>query len=209
MPEIRGVLFDYGLVLSGPPEASAWKRMREVLKAEEADFHAAYWRPRHDYDRGALSGVGYWGVVARDLGRTLEDRELLELLEADVQLWTQPNQAMIGWAAALQRAGVPTGVLSNLGDAMEEGILRCCPWLADFQHHTFSHRLRIAKPEAAIYRHAVEGMGLPAREVLFIDDREDNILAAREEGLQAVRYEDHGRFLAELRELEVRGIPLP
>ena len=27
-----------------------------------------------------------------------------------------------------------------------------------YHHHTFSHRLRLAKPELAIYQHAIEGL---------------------------------------------------
>jgi putative hydrolase of the HAD superfamily len=153
MPVIRAVLFDYGLVLSGPPEEAAWERIRELLGADEASLHAAYWRPRLDYDRSTLDGRGFWRVAARELGRSLREDEVAALMEADVELWTQPNQAMIDWAAALQRAGVRTGILSNIGDAMEEGVRLRCPWMADFDHHTFSHRLRMVKPEAEIYRH--------------------------------------------------------
>ena len=196
---VRAVLFDYGLVLSGPPHPPAWERMRDLFNAPEAVFHHAYWRSRHAYDRGELTGEAYWRQVAADLDHRLDPERLQALLRWDTELWTQPNQAMIDWAAALQAAGVRTGILSNLGDAMEVGVLERCPWLGGFAHHTFSHRLRLAKPELAIYRHAAEGLGVPPAQVLFIDDREDNIEAARQAGMQAIRYTDHDAFLEELR----------
>ena len=62
-------------------------------------------------------------------------------------------------------------------------ILARCGWLSNFAHHTFSHRLGIAKPEAAIYAHAAQGLATAPEHVLFIDDREDNIQAARQAGL--------------------------
>src|SRR5579875_3566364 len=108
-PRVEAVLFDYGLVLTGPPDPEAWKKMRDLLGADEPAFHAAYWRNRHDYDRGALDGPRYWEAVARDLSRPLQEAELGVLLKADTALWTQPNQPMIDWAAALQAAGVRTG----------------------------------------------------------------------------------------------------
>jgi len=209
MPLIRAVLFDYGLVLSGPPDPAAWERLRRLLGADDASFHAAYWKPRHDYDRGALDGPGFWRVVARELGRSLSAEEVAELLAADVELWTQPNQAMIDWATALQRAGVRTGILSNIGDAMETGVRLRCPWIADFAHHTFSHRLRMVKPEAGIYRHAIEGMGVPAGQVLFVDDRLENVEAARAEGLQAIQYVDQASFVKAMREGGFEGLPPP
>lgn len=196
---VDAVLFDYGLVLSGPPSPAAWQRMKDILHAGEAEFHAAYWRPRHDYDRGSLNGEAYWHTVARELDRTLASADLDALLAADIDLWTEPNQLMIDWAAHLQQRGMRTGILSNLGDAMERGILERCAWLGDFAHHTFSHRLLIAKPEPAIYAHAAEGLGVPAPHVLFIDDREDNILAARRAGMQAIQYSSHAAFLEQMR----------
>jgi putative hydrolase of the HAD superfamily len=183
--------------------------MRGLLGADEPSFYAAYWRPRHEYDRGALDGRGFWHAVAEELGRTLRESEVETLLEDDVELWTQPNQPMIDWAVALQRAGVRTGILSNIGDAMEAGVRRGCPWIAGFAHHTFSHRLRMAKPEAEIYQHAIESLGVPAERVLFIDDREENVEAARAAGLQAIQYVEYASFVRAMREGRFEGLPLP
>jgi putative hydrolase of the HAD superfamily len=203
------VLFDYGLVLSAPPDPASWQRMKDILHAGEPRFHAAYWRPRHDYDRGLLDGPGFWRNVAAELGHPLTANDLAALIEADTVLWTQPNQPMIDWAAALQRAGIRTGILSNLGDAMELGILDRCSWLKDFAHHTFSHRLRLAKPDAAIYRHAIEGLGVPADQILFIDDRAENIEGARAAGLRVLQYTGHDTFLRDLETGHFDGLPLP
>ncbi len=192
---VQAVLFDYGLVLSGPPDPIAWARMRHILGASEPAFHHAYWQPRHDYDRGALSGETYWQAVAAELGRPLTRPDHDALLAADLALWTQPNPPMIDWAARLQRAGIPTGILSNIGDAMETGILARCSWLGAFDHHTFSHRLGIAKPDLAIYAHAARGLQTDPAHILFLDDREDNIEAARQAGMQAIKYTDHAAFL--------------
>ncbi len=194
-PPIHAVLFDYGLVLSGPPDPTAWGQMKDLFGASEETFHAAYWGPRHDYDRGALNGDTYWHKVARTLGRDLTPAEHAKLIEADTALWTQPNGPMIDWAAQLQAAGVRTGILSNLGDAMEDGILARFAWIAEFAHHTFSHRLGIAKPELAIYAHAAEGLAIEPENVLFLDDREENIRAARAAGMQAILYSSHEAFL--------------
>ena len=162
MPQIRAVLFDYGLVLSGPPDPIAWQRMEAILDATQPELRAAYWRHRNNYDLGVLNGVGFWSVVGAELGHPPADDELTQLLEADVDLWTQPNQPMIDWAAALQSSDTSTGILSNMGDAMETGIIARFPWIAGFPHRTFSHRLGIAKPDERIYRHAIAGTGEPA-----------------------------------------------
>ena len=209
MPLIRAVLFDFGLVLSGPPDPSAQRRMETILNTTHPDLQAAYWRHRSDYDLGVLNGESFWRNVAADLSHPLTDDELAQLLQADVDLWTQPNQPMIDWAAALQRAGISTGILSNMGDVMETGIIVRFPWIARFAHHTFSHHLGIAKPDERIYRHAIAGVGEPAVATLFIDDRIENIEAARAIGLQAIHYTSHNDFLRAFRDANFTGLPLP
>lgn len=209
MPEIRAVLFDYGLVLSGPPDPIAWRRMQTVLGVADPDFHDAYWRHRHNYDLGALDGLTYWRTVAADLDRSLNAEQLSALSDADVDLWTQPNQPMIDWAHALQSDGRATAILSNMGDAMETGIRGRFPWIERFVQHTFSHRLRIAKPDERIYRHAIDALSVPATEALFIDDRIENVEAARAVGIHAIQYLNHDVFLRELESRRFSGLLLP
>ena len=196
--KISAVLFDYGMVLSDVPEAADWRLLERVLDVEEEAFQAAYWKYRDAYDRGALSAQTYWEIVARDLNKPIDAAILRALIDADTVVWTQPNPVMMEWAASLNRSGMKTGILSNIGDAMESGVLGRFPALAEFTHHTFSHRLGIAKPDAAIYRHAVEGLGVPVEEILFVDDREENIRAARVAGMVAVQYIGHAAFVEEM-----------
>ncbi len=207
-PPIEAVLFDYGLVLTGPAHPPAWERMKSLLGAEEAPFHAAYWRYRQGYDSGALTGDAYWRKIAEDLGQP-QGASLRALIEADTDLWTEPNQPMIDWARSLQARGMRTGILSNLGDAMEKGIRERCPWLTRFDHLTFSHRLGITKPEAAIYGYAARGLGLEPARILFIDDREDNIAGARAAGMHAIRYTDHHSFMEAMRNAGLGSLLTP
>jgi putative hydrolase of the HAD superfamily len=188
MPNVQAVLFDYGMVLSQPPDPAAWQQMQQLLGVTADELERGYWQFRDAYDRGALSGVAYWHAVAQSMARPLDEPILHALLDADTALWTRPNEPMIAWAQSLQRAGVPTGILSNLGDAMEAGLFARLPWLHSFQHHTFSHRLGIAKPDLAIYRHAAAGLSVEPEAILFIDDRAENVAAARAADMLAIRY---------------------
>jgi putative hydrolase of the HAD superfamily len=206
MLPIRAVLFDYGQVLTGPPDPTALATMQRLLEVDEPTLQTAYWQHRDAYDRGILSGIAYWQQVATDVHRTLDPTSLAALIAADNALWTQPNQPMIDWAAGLQRAGIKTGILSNIGDEMEIGIRTRFPWLTRFAHHTFSHRLGIAKPDPAIYLHAAEGLAVPPAQILFVDDKEENIFAARTAGMVAVQYTGHPAFMQEMKRLGLESL---
>lgn len=177
--QVKAVLFDFGLVLSGPANVVVWDEMKRELAMDEATFHPSYWQFRDEYDRGTLNGTEYWNAVA---GRKLQDAEVAELKRLDTELWTDMNEPMVAWAERLQKAGVKTGILSNIGDAMEDGIRGKLAWVAEFTHAVWSHQLKMRKPEPEIYAVAVKGLGVPAEQILFVDDREENIRGAEAAG---------------------------
>jgi putative hydrolase of the HAD superfamily len=199
---VTAVLFDYGLVRSGPPYPPAWQKMRTIMSLDEPAFHAAYWTHRRDYDRGIHSGPAYWRTTGKNTGLTLNDSQIEALIAADNELWTQSNQPMIDFAQRLQAAGTCTGILSNLGDSMMHGVLAVMPWLSGFDFLLWSHTLGLAKPDLDIYLRAAEGLATPPAQILFIDDREENIAGGQAAGMQTIRYTDHAQFE---QDMEARG----
>jgi putative hydrolase of the HAD superfamily len=203
MTPIHAVLFDYGMVLSGPPDPAAWARMRSVTGLSEELLHREYWAHRHAYDRGDLSAVAYWNKAAAGAGIVLTPTQLTNLVEADTDFWSTLNLPMLDWAQRLQRSGIPTGILSNMPDAMEAGLRARHHWIEAFNHHTWSHSLNLAKPEPAIYLRAAEGLRTAPANILFIDDKAENIEAALAVGMQAIHYTTHAAFI---HEMHARGL---
>jgi len=174
--------------------------MRSLTGLEEEPLHREYWAHRHPYDRGDLTANAYWHLIGANNGLELTPTQIAGLIQADVDLWGDLNPPMVEWAGQLQRAGVRTGILSNIGDAMAEGLVARFDWIGNFHHCTWSHSLNLAKPEIAIYRHAAEGLATDPAKILFVDDRSDNIAAARAFGMQAIQYTNHQQFLDEMKE---------
>ena len=195
---VRAVLFDYGMVLSGPADPAAWARMLRITGLDEERFKLGYWHPRHAYDRGTHTGAEYWLEVGKHAGVVFAPHQVEALIEEDTSLWTQVNSPMIEWAARLQAAGTKTGILSNLGDAMTIGVLSKMKWLEAFDYKLFSHTLKLAKPELLIYHAAIQGLAVQPEEILFIDDRPDNCAGGRLAGMQVIQYGDHAVFVSEM-----------
>lgn len=198
MPPIEAVLFDYGMVLSAPPLPTAWERMKSITGLDEAALHAGYWKPRHDYDRGTHTGEQFWRLVGTNSGLELTETQLAELMRADIDLWGELNQPMVEWVWDLHRANIRTGILSNMGDVMSAGLVAKYDWLGRFHNKIWSHDLKLAKPELEIYHHAVRGLETAPDRILFIDDKEENLVPARQAGLQTICYTTHPDFVAEM-----------
>jgi putative hydrolase of the HAD superfamily len=199
MTPVKAVLFDYGMVLSAPPDPAAWARMLSLTNLSEEQLHRGYWAHRHAYDRGDLTAESFWNHAAAPTHAILTPQQLTALLAADVDYWSTLNPPMLAWARSLQRASIPTGILSNMPGPMETGLRARYPWIDEFTHHTWSHAVNLAKPEPAIYLHAAEGLQTPPANILFLDDRPENIEAALAIGMQAIHYTTHAAFVDQMR----------
>jgi putative hydrolase of the HAD superfamily len=183
---LRAVVFDYGMVLTGPPDPAAHAALVRITGLAPARLDEIYWAHRLDYDRGVLTGEEFWRNFAADAGLPLSQAQLDELNHWDVRMWMTQNPPMIAWQLALKQRGLLTAVLSNMGDAVCAGILREYKWLSRFDVLVWSYQLLLVKPEPAIYHHLLEKLGTRPEETLFIDDRAENVAAANALGMNGL-----------------------
>ena len=185
---LRAVILDYGMVLTGLPDAKAHEAMVRITGLSVDEFEKFYWADRHAYDEGKLSGVTFWQKVARDAGLSLTSADIDELNRQDARMWTTQNPAMLAWQRELKAAGIRTAILSNMGDSVLEKIEREFRWIHDFDVLVWSFQLHMAKPDPAIYRYALQQLGTRPEETLFIDDKLVNVEAAQALGLKALEF---------------------
>ena len=185
---LRAVIFDYGLVLSGPAVPAARARLLQLTGLQEEIFDAHYWKYRLDYDRGSLNGPSYWQTIARDTGISLTPEQISAIVEQDVLLWASLNPVMLQWVLRVQAAGLKTAILSNMGAELLAHMRQNFRWLDTFDHHTWSCELNVVKPEAAIYTHTLEALEVHPNEALFLDDKIENVEGARRVGIHALLF---------------------
>jgi putative hydrolase of the HAD superfamily len=206
---IRAVIFDYGEVLC-TPDLAAHRRHLDITGLDNDTFERLYWRDRHDYDLGNVDGPAYWEKFARDAGLTFTPAQIAALIENDVLLWVCVDERMLAWAAALQRAGIFTAILSNMVPEVLRYMRQEFAWLAHFTNQTYSCELRIAKPDPAIFTWTCDQLGVRPNEALFIDDRLINVQAAEHLGLHAIHFRGIDQLRADLAARNLlQGLPQP
>jgi len=182
------VILDYGLVLCLPPTREAVDRMAGVFGIDHGTFWSLYERNRGLYDRGDLDASEYWSRFASDAGRSIDEAETRSLRAWDIEMWSRLNQPLLRWARNLRSAGYRTAVLSNLHAEFAAHVRKTCPWLEHFDYPIFSSEVGFIKPDLEIYEHCLRVLQANAAEVIFLDDREANIRAARAKGITALHY---------------------
>ncbi|HEX5394911.1 MAG TPA: HAD-IA family hydrolase [Candidatus Saccharimonadales bacterium] len=97
-----------------------------------------------------------------------------------------PHPTIRKLAKRLREHGIRTGILSNTILGMPLAI-RLTGGYRGFAPVILSSKVGIAKPNSGIYDIAIKRTGAKPREILFIDNRAENIEAARKLGLHVIR----------------------
>jgi putative hydrolase of the HAD superfamily len=207
---LRAVIFDYGMVLTGPPDQKAHQELVRITGLPEDRFERLYWADRHAYDEGKLTGIAFWQKFLRDSGLDGGQAMVEELNRWDARMWTTQDPEMVAWQGRLRKNGIRTAILSNMGDSVLDNIRREFHWIDDFDVLVWSFELGFAKPDPRIYRHALQKLGTDAEQALFLDDKKVNVDAALELGMQALEFTTVARLR---QDLKARGLeaelPLP
>jgi HAD superfamily hydrolase (TIGR01509 family) len=133
----------------------------------------------HQASMGTISAAEFWNRVGLD--EEVEDRYLPAL-------------------------GLSDGLLEFLDTMRERGIRLAClsndvgPWSLKTRRRfglekfistwVISGDVHCRKPDGRIYRILLDALGCPAKSVIFVDDREKNLVAARECGIHGIRFAD-------------------
>ena len=207
---LRAVVFDYGMVLTGQPNADAHDAMVRITGLSHDQFENLYWADRHAYDEGKLTGLEFWQNLVRDAKLNLDAAAIDQLNAWDARMWTTQNPAMLAWQSALKQHGIRTAILSNMGDTVLASIQREFDWLSRFDVLIWSFEHNMAKPDPAIYRLTLDKLATRPEETLFIDDKQANIDAARALGMIAIQFSTIEKLREDLIAAGFDGqLPLP
>lgn len=194
-------MFDLGEVLV--PSAGLERRLAAALGVSEPALREAYWRHRARHDLGEPPDR-YWTAVCTELGLAPVRARLDAAERADVTFWSTlpPSSSLL--IADLAQARVRLAVLSNAPRGLAAAV-RAAAWSSPFDRLLFSADVGAAKPSQDIYRRADVEFGTAPEQVVFFDDRVDNVRAAVAHGWDAHHWEGAARAVRVLRERGVLG----
>jgi 2-haloacid dehalogenase len=148
-----------------------------------------------------------------DAGRPLDEMvaELIskhpdhrELIRAYVPRWLEtipgPVPGSLALVERLAARAVPIYGITNFGTEFWAMFRPTAPVFDLFRDIVVSGAEKMVKPDPRIYQLAIDRFGITAERSLFIDDRRDNIDAARDFGLQVHHFKDAATLETDLRQ---------
>jgi putative hydrolase of the HAD superfamily len=92
-------------------------------------------------------------------------------------------------------------ILSNTNELHFEYCMNHYPIMKSFDGYFLSYKLGMRKPELNIYEHLIKNFSCKPEEILFIDDKNENVMVASKIGIKTIEYTSHSFFLMEIEKI--------
>ena len=130
---------------------------------------------RWDFFEQARQAIGFHGTF-EEFGEFFGD--IFTAIPPMIELHTE-----------MRRRGVPTYIFSNTNDLAVEHVRRNFPFFKNFDGYIYSYEVGVMKPEAKIYEALEKLAGRHGAEILYLDDRPENVVAGAARGWRTILHE--------------------
>jgi glucose-1-phosphatase len=196
---VKAVVFDLGKVLLDFDYSIAARRIaaRSKVPPEKIRQFIDYSPLLFRLERGQLRTQQFYEEVCAATGFDATVEEFSDFF-ADIFV---PIEPMVELHAALRQQGIPTYIFSNTNDLAITHIRRNFPFYGNFDGYILSYEQGVMKPDAAIYEVVERQSGRRGSEILYLDDRPENVAAGAARGWQVILQETPEKSRAAIQEL--------
>ena len=180
-------IFDLGKVLVDFDYTIAARKIAARSAKAPADLHAFLGSSPLlvEYESGRLTRQGFYAAVTDAIGFQ-GDLEEFSSYFADI---FSPLPEMIALHAELRQRGFKTYIFSNTNDLAVELVRRDFPFFKDFDGYIFSYEVGAMKPLPEIYAAMEKMCGRQGADLIYLDDRAENIAAGAARGWRVILHE--------------------
>ena len=196
---VKAVVFDLGKVLVDFDYTIAARRIaaRSKVPAEKIMRFVDYSPLLFRLELGQVTTEQFYEEVCAATGF---DGSLAEFADFFADIFV-PIEPMIELQAALRQRGVPTYIFSNTNELAISHIRRAFPFYSNFDGYILSYEHGVMKPDAGLYKVVERQSGRRGSEILYLDDRHENVAAGAARGWQVILQETPEKSRAAIQEL--------
>ena len=196
---IRAVVFDLGKVLVEFDYGIAGRKLalKATMAASDLGSFLVHVPLIVRYETGLITSEEFYQEV-RSASGYLGDMEEFASLFADI---FTPIEPMVQLHSELRQQGFPTYIFSNTNDLAIRFIRRNFPFFKNFTDYILSYEHQSMKPDPKLYEVVEAKSGVRGAEILYLDDRPENIAAGQARGWQVILQETPEKTLEQIRRL--------
>jgi HAD superfamily hydrolase (TIGR01509 family) len=195
----HAVVFDLGKVLVDFDYAIAARRIsaRGKMTVMEIANYINQSQIFVEYESGRVTTQQFYDEIRRVTGFSGDLAEFSSCF-ADIFTAIEP---MVQLQAELQRRGMPAYAFSNTNELAVEHIRRSFPFYSMFDGCILSYEHGAMKPDAKLYEVVERETGRQGAEILYLDDRQENIATGAARGWQVILQESPEKSRAAVEKL--------
>eukprot|EP00759_Apiculatamorpha_spiralis_P033524 PhF_6_TR3486/c0_g1_i3/m.5120/K07025/K07025; putative hydrolase of the HAD superfamily len=202
---ITAVLFDFGGVIFTTYDPDALNPLALELGFPNGKaLRDRVYHTGHEWKLGKVGQLTHtqmWQSILKDHPTQYSDEQLSEIAMKFRTIGREVAGEMKALLAALKARNVKIGVLSNYDDSLEKML---SPDNLNLESHLDvicnSATIQAAKPDLTAFHIALQRMGIPPQQILFVDDKKSNTDAAESLGMASHVYNDFGDMLKVIEE---------
>jgi len=199
--KIEALLFDLGKVLIDFDFETGVQALHASCSISREQLEEVLWDEMwiRRYERGEISTAEFHSYLCDTAGVTMNLTEFR-------QTWSSvflPGLIVSENLVASLKRKYPMIIVSNTNEAHIDFVRSEYTILDYFDHHVFSYKVGSLKPDAKIFEHAIAVSGRRPETLFFIDDREENVSAARQLGIRAHQFTSESRLVEALQDAGV------
>ncbi|HEX7654612.1 MAG TPA: HAD family phosphatase [Verrucomicrobiae bacterium] len=181
------IIFDLGKVLVDFDYSIAARKIAARSAKAPADLHAFLGSSPAlvDYESGRLDRAAFFELIRQAIDFRGDLREFGGYF-ADI---FAEMPGTITLQQQLRQQGFKTYIFSNTNDLAIEHVRRNFPFFAHFDGYIYSYEVGAMKPETAIYEAMEKMCGRQEADLIYLDDRAENIAAGAARGWRAILHE--------------------
>ena len=193
---IKAIIFDLGGVLVHTTDRSAHQKWERYLGIKDGDLPKLVVETEESAlaVQGKLNEGEAWNVIAKKFSLS---KSQLKQFRRDYYFGDQIDHKLVKFVAGL-RPRFKTAILTNAWCGARKQFESQFSLSKIVDDVIYSAEIGFAKPDPLIFRLALERLGVDGRQTIFVDDKEENVQAARQENMFAVRFSSTDLIIREL-----------
>lgn len=183
----KAVIFDFGGVIATSVRSTAHARLKELFHLSNEECSQLR-KNQKAFMQNIGTEIEFWEDLAKTKNIILPPNwidEWYDIITKSIVV----NPEILSLIEDLKANHIQVGLLSNIYTEYAV-LLRRLGYYDSFDPCILSCDVSLRKPDHKIYKILLDKLSLSPQDVIFIDDKEENVLAAKQLGIDAILFKN-------------------
>jgi putative hydrolase of the HAD superfamily len=192
----KAVIFDWGNVIATENRDTVVQFVCKSMQISEVEFEEVNLQKRKAVQQGKTD-VQFWQEFAKQKNVVLSP-DWTQSYHASLKASVGVDADMFALVNELKEKKIIVGLLSNINDRYTK-LIRGFGFYDPFMPCLLSCEMSYEKPDPKAYQLLLDTLQIPARDVVFIDDKIENVEGAKKLGIDAFQFKSSTQVRLELK----------